>query len=347
MIFFVTLVMIITCLRITSPFRKIALNCSFAILAVGAIVIATSPFAPRITSGQLEVNVLDVGQGDSLFVVSPGGKTMLIDGGGAFAGFPGQVVQQGSDPGEEAVSPYLWSRGFKKIDVVALTHAHQDHAGGLAAILENFQVGKLWIGRDVSAPALAKLADIARRENIPIEHESRGMEFAMDGVVGQFLWPAASTENPAITAKNNGSLVLHLQYGKRSLLLPGDAEKQAERSILGGNPPDLLHADVLKIGHHGSKNSTTEEFLSAVHPRIAVISAGESNAYGHPSPELLERLEAVGVRILRSDRDGAVRIITNGENLEISCFVACPEPQAIAASTSAQIPNQSKNDQQQ
>jgi hypothetical protein len=90
-----------------------------------------------------------------------------------------------------------------------------------------------------------------------------------------------------------------------------------------------------------------EEFLIAVHPRIVVISAGESNAYGHPSPELLERLEAVDVRILRSDRDGAVRIITNGENLEISCFVACPEPQAIAASTSAQIPNQSKNDQQQ
>lgn len=110
-----------------------------------ALMIAVFPFTPNWSRGKLEVSVLDVGQGDSLFVVSPGCKTILIDGGGAFGRFTGKGASLGIDPGEDAVSPYLWSRGFQKLDVVALTHAHQDHLGGLAAILENFHVGKLWI----------------------------------------------------------------------------------------------------------------------------------------------------------------------------------------------------------
>src|SRR5260370_14308828 len=103
--------------------------------------------------------MLGVGQGDSLFVVSPGGKTLLIDGGGSFGGFAGQELRVGSDPGEEAVSPYLWSRGLQKLDVVALTHAHQDHIGGLAAILQNFSVGTLWGGREGESAAMVKLEE--------------------------------------------------------------------------------------------------------------------------------------------------------------------------------------------
>jgi beta-lactamase superfamily II metal-dependent hydrolase len=126
-----------------------------------------------------------------------------------------------------------------------------------------------------------------------------------------------------VTAKNNDSLVLRLKYRNRTLLLPGDAEKQA---MLAENSEGDLHADVLKVGHHGSKNSTTQEFLEAVHPQVAIISAGEDNPYGHPSPELLERLQAAGVRVLRTDRNGAVPILTDGDKLEISCFVTCREP---------------------
>lgn len=140
--------------------------------------------------------------------------------------------------------------------------------------------------------------------------------------------------------------MLRLKYGERTFLLPGDAEKQSENTMLAENAESTLHADVLKVGHHGSKNSTMPEFLAAVHPRIAVISAGEDNPYGHPNPELLERLEATGVRILRTDRDGAVHILTDGKGLEVTCFVACSETAAQTASAKAQPPNKQKRGEQ-
>jgi competence protein ComEC len=244
------------------------------------------------------------------------------------------------------VSPYLWARGFKKIDVVALTHAHQDHLGGLTAILENFRVGKLWIGREVKNLAMAKLEALARERHVLVERESRSKTFSLDGAEGEFLWPDGSNADAAPAAKNNDSLVLRLKFGKETLLLPGDAEKQAERTMLTEYPGDELHADVLKVGHHGSKNSTTREFLEAVRPRIAIISASEDNPYGHPSRELLERLENAGVRVLRTDRDGAVHIVTDGERLDISCFVACPDAAPVTASRRAEAPDQEQHNKQ-
>jgi len=292
----------------------------------------------------LEVSVLDVGQGDSIFVVSPKGKTMLIDGGGTFGGFPGRESHQGVDPGEEAVSPYLWSRGFQKLDVVALTHAHQDHLGGLTAVLENFHVGKLWIGREASTAALARLEELAREKKIPIEHELKGKTFSWDGVEGEFLWPEVSLQEIAPSAKNDDSLVLRLRFGKQSLLLPGDVEKESERAILAENDANKLRADVLKVGHHGSKNSTMPEFLAAVQPRIGIISTGESNPYGHPSPALLERLESAGVRIYRTDRDGAVHVLTDGTRLEITCFTGCLEAKnGAGTSMRAEVPDQKQD----
>ena len=293
------------------------------ILMASALVIAIYPFSPRIRAGRLEATVLDVGQGDSLFVVSPRGHTLLIDGGGASAGFSGHSGRSGIDPGEEAVSPYLWSRGFQRIDVVALTHAHQDHLGGLTAVLENFQVGKLWIGREAASTALGNLELLARRKGIPIEHEFRAQSFSWDGVTGEFLWPERAPDQPTLSASNDDSLVLRLAFGSQHMLLPGDAEQQAERAILRENPIEALRADVLKIGHHGGRNSSIPDFLTAVRPRVAIISAGADNPYGHPSPEVLQRLENAGVRVLRTDRDGAVRITTDGQTMEVSCFVAC------------------------
>jgi len=281
------------------------------------------------------------------FVVSPGGKTLLIDGGGAFGGFPGREEHNGVDPGEEAVSPYLWSRGFQKLDVVALTHAHQDHAGGLLAILENFQVGRVWIGREVSSRALLRLEELAREQKIPIEHELRGKTIHWDGVEGDFLWPEIAPEEVAPSAKNNDSLVVHLQFGSRSILLPGDAEKQVEREILSENSAKAMHSDVLKIGHHGSKNSTMTEFLAAVRPRFGIISVGEDNPYGHPSPELLERLENAGMRVFRTDRDGAVHVLTDGTRLEITCFVACPATTKAAVLVHGEAPPQQQNEKKE
>jgi competence protein ComEC len=131
-----------------------------------------------------------------------------------------------------------------------------------------------------------------------------------------------------------------LKYGERTFLLPGDAEKQVENSLVAEDSVgSLLRADVLKVGHHGSKNSTTKEFLNAVKPRIAIISTGEDNPYGHPAPELLERLEASGARTLRTDRDGAVHIITDGKDVEISCFVECVELPVVTISQGAKAPD--------
>jgi len=158
------------------------------------------------------------------------------------------------------------------------------------------------------------------------------------------LWPEAAPDEVAPEAKNNDSLVVRLQYGARTILLPGDAEKQVEYAMLAENAPGFLHADVLKVGHHGSKNSSMPEFLDAVEPRISVISAGEENPYGHPSPELLERLEERGSRVLRTDRDGAVQILTDGNEVQVSCFRPCPA--APAQSMSAQQPDYGQRNQQ-
>jgi competence protein ComEC len=332
--------------RSSNSWSRLASRSAAGVLGLSALTIAIFPFSPRRSAGRLELTVLDVGQGDSLFVVSPHGRTLLMDGGGGFIGFAGHEQQNGIDPGEEAVSSYLWSRGFQKLDVVALTHAHQDHIGGLAAILENFRVGTLWIGREVESAALAKLENLAREKNIPIVHELRGKAFSWDGVEAQLLWPEISPQAVGTSAKNNDSLVLHLKYGERGMMLPGDAENQAESSVLSDNDESALRADVLKVGHHGSKNSTTPEFLAAVHPRVAVISAGEDNPYGHPNPELLARLTAAGVRILRTDHDGAVHVLTDGKRLEISCFVACPEPDTKTSSAQARPPYQKQGDKQ-
>ncbi len=343
--FFIAAVLLAAALRMRLPAGKWFAPAAGGLLMATSLLVAGYPFSPKRSPGHLEVTILDVGQGDSLFVVSPAGRTMLIDGGGAFQGFPDREEHLGPDPGEDAVSPYLWSRGFKKLDVVALTHAHQDHIGGLAAILENFPVGRLWIGREIASPALARLEEIAHRKNISIEHEIKGPAFSWDGADGAFLWPEISPSEAVSSAKNNDSLVLRLHYGERSILLPGDAEKQAEYSILAENSADALRADVLKVGHHGSKNSTMPEFLAAIHPSVAIISAGLDNPYGHPSPELLARLEQAGVRVLRTDRDGAVHILTDGKRIEVSCYVACPEEHAGMSSGQAQFPDHQQDNE--
>ena len=336
LLFFVAILALAAGLRFQQARGRFLRWSAVAVAVFAAILIARYPFRPSVVPNALEMTVLDVAQGDSILVISPKGSTLLIDGGGTFQGFQGREEHLGPDPGEDAVSPYLWSRGIQKLDAVALTHAHQDHIGGLTAILQNFKVGQLWLGRETAVPAFARLKDEAALLHVPIEHELRGQHFLWDGVQLDFLWPEIPPEEVAPLAKNNDSLVVRLRYQDRTILLPGDAEKQAEAAMLAENDTAVLHADVLKVGHHGGKNSTMPDFLAAVAPQISIISAGEENPYGHPSPELLQRLQGSGTRLLRTDRDGAVRVLTDGHSLRVDCFVPCPEP--VAPSQSAPVP---------
>ena len=215
------------------------------------------------------------------------------------------------------VAPYLWARGLKQIDVVTLTHAHQDHLGGIPAILEDFHVNELWVGRDVESPAYQNILALASARGVRIVHVNAGGRFARSQVSGSILWPEDTSEEQA--AKNDDSVVIRLTDGLRSLLLPGDIERPSERQIVADDPP--LTADFLKVGHHGSRTSTTDAFLSAVRPAFAAISAGRNNSFGHPSPEIVEKLKSAGVRVYRTDRDGAITVTTDGQALTVTTFL--------------------------
>jgi competence protein ComEC len=290
---------------------------SALILAALTILVASRPFAPALDRGSLEVTVLDVGQGDSIFAAFPDGHTMLVDGGGLAGSEWVGGYRSGTDVGEEVVSPYLWSRGLKRLDVVALTHADHDHEDGLHAVLTNFRVGELWIGREDERAAFRGLLDEARAAGIPIVIRTQGEETDWSGARVNVLWPPAAA--PRQLSSNDTSLVLRLSDGPAHFLLTGDIEKSTEDALVSEHVP--LASDFLKVPHHGSKTSSAAEFLASVSPRFAAVSVGEANPFGHPSESVVERYEQDGVRLLRTDRDGAVTVLTDGTNLSVRTFM--------------------------
>jgi competence protein ComEC len=179
-------------------------------------------------------------------------------------------------------------------------------------------VGELWLGRDIQSGAYAALLDEARARGIPIVRRRRGDHLEWDGVGMQVLWP--DNLEPAKTAQNDDSLVLRLQDGRETLLLTGDIERPVERTLLANG--DSVGAEFLKIPHHGSRTSTTEPFFESVHPKFAAISVGENNPFGHPNDDVIDRIEMQGTKLYRTDRDGAITVLTNGNQLELHTFLA-------------------------
>jgi competence protein ComEC len=298
-----------------------------ALFALGAnamllVLLVWHPFPPRTEPGSLEVTAIDVGQGDGLFLAFPDGKLMMLDGGGLAA--HGSSRQPRLDTGEDVVSPYLWSRSIRRLDAVALSHPHEDHIGGLAAIVDNFRPKELWIGAVADTPEWRHLEQTARRRHVRIVRLECGQRFRYGGAGIEVLAPLPD-HDPSADAPNNDSLVLRVSYGRRSFLLTGDIERRVERQLADAGT--LAHTDVLKVAHHGSKTSSTEPFLDQVQPAFAVISAGFENQFRFPNAEVLDRLDALHAAVLRTDQDGLVSIRSDGNRIRFETPLS-PEDRA-------------------
>jgi competence protein ComEC len=266
--------------------------------------------------GRLVVDVIDVGEGDCILIETPSGRTMLIDGGGS----RNESVE--SDVGEQVVVPFLRSRGIGEINVLLITHPHGDHVGGLSAVLRNCRVDTVLDGDVLPYPSKTYqllLAQI-RADHIAYHKARRGetVDFG-DGVRGVVLSPppgvlafGTGLDDKTI---NNYSAVIRLTYGRRAFLFDGDAEAEAEQTMLNYYGAAYLASDFLKVGHHGSKNASSDAWLSAVHPSIGAISCGYHNIFGHPHPDTLARLAAHHVQVFRTDLDGTIEVVSDGNTL--------------------------------
>jgi competence protein ComEC len=256
--------------------------------------------------GELELHMIDVGQGDAIALRTPHGHWILVDAGRAW---------RGGDAGHQTVVPYLGRRGGP-LDLFILSHPHTDHVGGAAAGLDALHPAT-YVDAGFPGPAEAYRAslDAAKRDHVRWVRAHPNDEMAIDGVSLEFLAPD-STWTASLVDPNLASVIVLVRYGEIRMLLVGDAEEPEENWLLA-NERDELHADVLKVGHHGSKTSSSERFLDAVSPRLALVSVGAGNSYHLPTPAIMTRLAAHGARVLRTDQVGTIIARTDGHRLTI------------------------------
>ena len=276
---------------------------------------------PDPDGGKLRVTAIDVGQGDSTLIQTPSGRTILMDGGGS----SDETSADASDVGIKIVVPLLQYLGISHLDVLILTHPHGDHVGGLAAVLRALSIGTILDGTTLPypSPAYRGFRALVQSRHIPCARAVRGQTLDMgDGVVLTVLNPppdpvfgssaayGADTDDATI---NNYSLSVRLAYGRTRFVLTGDAETDAEGSMLASGLD--LACDVLHAGHHGAKNATGDDWLSRLAPPMAVISCGRHNHFGHPAPSTLARLDSHGVQTFRTDHQGAITFVSDGKTV--------------------------------
>jgi competence protein ComEC len=281
-----------------------AIGVVLSLLAVlGLEQMARAAGTPR---GVLRLTAVDVGQGDATLIDLPSGAAMLIDGGG--------IVGSKVDPGQRILEPLLRMRRRERIDVVVLSHPHPDHFLGLLHIAERFEIGEYWDTGQGEAhgagPDYAQLLALLRQRGVKIRRPAElcGARH-FEGARVQVMAPCPGYDEAH--GANDNSFVIKIQHGTHSALLMGDAEHHAEDALLATASREL-DADFLKVGHHGSRTSTTAAFLAAVSPRYASISCGIRNTFGHPHVETLQTLASQRVQVLRLDQAGSIRWQSDG-----------------------------------
>lgn len=265
-----------------------------------------------------EITMIDVGQGDSFFIRTKSGKIILIDGGGTLP-FPQKDWQKKRNPfdvGEDVVVPFLTYRGVKQIDLLISTHGDADHLQGLNAVIQRFPVGRI-IRNPLPTISLLekKWVQEARKRNIPLYIAPVGQVWEIEsGVTVTFLYPNSQDDRTY-----HAGVVLLFTIDRKHILFTGDIEQNAEEKIL--KTWNLPKIDIYKVAHHGSKTSSTEDWIRKIQPRYALISVGEKNRYGHPSQEVIDRLQKIGTQIFRTDKLGAVTVRIDEDKMQfVSMF---------------------------
>ena len=268
--------------------EKIVIACAiFALLVLGVVF---ESYRPAV----LGVHFLDVGQGDAICIETPGGRQVLIDGGRGGSG----VLEELS-----VCAPFY----DRSLDVLVATHMDEDHVGGLVEVLEHYEVDMVIATYETGTDVAASFWEAVEEEGVQVLSPEAGMRLVLEeGVVFDIVGPLPALKS---ASDNERSVVAKLTYGNDSFLFTGDIERRAEYALLASG--FALDVDVLKVAHHGSNSSSTDAFLAAVSPRLAVVQVGK-NSYGHPTPQVLERLR--GARIVRTDQNGTISLYSSGDS---------------------------------